>query len=131
MIENLKAAAEEAKAQIQPFQWEIDELGCFPNLKRPRVIWAGSEKESEETYRLYKSLEQALIPLGFEPEEKYIPHITLGRVKEGKRKQLEGLGALIFEERFSFSAEANAITLMESQLTPTGPIYKPIFRLDF
>ena len=74
------------------FQVEARQLGGFPNLKRPRVIWAGlhgnanaedlqGEQHSPLT-GLSKAIEPALSELDFPAEQRdFRPHVTLGRVR--------------------------------------------------
>lgn len=132
-IEELKSAAEAALMGIAPFELRLDKLGAFPSLARPRVIWVGSTTPPQEIYTLHDSLESNLAKRGSElEEESYTPHVTLGRVKEHKKNAAEDLARKIQSiEKFSYIAKAGAITLMESVLTKSGPIYTPIFRLEF
>lgn len=131
-VEELRLAAEVAREGIEPFTLELDLLGAFPNMERPRVIWVGSFSPPPGVYRLYERLEQELEPLGFPPEGKrYTPHITLGRVKEKSRARVGRLGErLETVEAFRFWAEASGLTLMESRLSPQGAIYTPIFTVE-
>lgn len=132
-LEELRQAAEAASDSISPFKLILDRVGAFPSPARPRVIWIGSRVEPEEAHRLYDRLEENLNSLGFEPEGKrYIPHVTLGRVKERDRGRLKELATAIGNiDQFEFTAEASGITLMESKLTPRGPIYEPLFKITF
>jgi len=132
-VEELRLAAEVVSEGIGPFALELNLLGAFPSLERPRVIWVGCSAPPEELLRLHGRLERELEPLGFPPEGKpYTPHITLGRVKERDRGRVGRLGeALRRLEPFQFVARATGITLMESRLTPAGALYTPIFREEF
>jgi RNA 2',3'-cyclic 3'-phosphodiesterase len=102
---------------------QLDKLGCFPNPRRPRVIWAGISGQVEELGALQRELEAALVPLGWPPEGKpFQPHLTLGRVKDGRA---------VVESRFPWgkglmpaTIPVDALHLIESQLRPDGPIYK-------
>lgn len=135
MIPNLKGAAEEAlKASglDGALHWELDRLGAFPSVERPRVVWVGSSEEPEGLLRLAAALEDALQPLGFEPERgRFVIHITLGRVKERGPAVEPLVEALRSYPSFCHRAQAEGITLMESRLTPQGAIYTPVFRLPF
>lgn len=69
-------------AQLQSFPISVTGMGAYPNLKRPRVIWAGVEEPSGTLNRLWVSTENAVTRLGWEGEKRgFTPHITLGRVK--------------------------------------------------
>lgn len=134
-LEALRAAAELALdgAGLEPFEILLDRLGAFPELTRPRVIWVGSSSPPPQLQKLHEALERRLEGLGFPREEKpYTPHITLGRVKELQGAAVAELAQRLRAlEPFQFSARASELTLMESQLTPQGSIYRPLFRLGF
>jgi len=135
LVPQLKGVAEEALAASGldgALRWELDRLGAFPSVERPRVVWVGSSEEPEGLLRLAAALEESLRPLGFEPErERFVTHITLGRVKERGPAVEPLVEALRSHPPFRHRARAEGITLMESRLTPQGAIYTPVFRLPF
>ena len=54
--------------------------GVFPNLRRPRVIWAGVRDGAEALTLLQEGIELALEPFAFGREERdFNGHITLAR----------------------------------------------------
>jgi 2'-5' RNA ligase len=65
-----------------PFPMTVEGVGCFPNSRRPRVLWAGVGDGADEVKVLHDALEPPLLELGcYRREERgYTPHITLGRV---------------------------------------------------
>jgi len=70
---------------------------------------------------LYKNIEKRIIQFGFKKEEKdFTPHVTIGRVKKGL---LKFPNIDFFYPPFL----ARKITLFESILTPSGPIYKILY----
>jgi len=106
----------------------INRLGGFPNLKRPRVIWAGlAEDETVEMLgQLAHQIELAVRTLRFEPEKKgFNPHITLGRVREPRG--LDELLQSIRDYRFEpISLRLDRLVLFKSTLTSRGPVYEPL-----
>ena len=105
------------------FEVDYENLGCFPNIKHPRVIWIGCKNENGELFTLKQSLDNVLLPLGFDIEERgFHPHITLGRVRTSKGLQnlIPMLENLTFERR---KASINEILIMKSILKPEGSIY--------
>ena len=63
------------------FELRVGGVGAFPNLRRPKVLWAGLVGGADELVRLHDALEPLLEPLGYRREERaYTPHLTLGRV---------------------------------------------------
>jgi 2'-5' RNA ligase len=135
LVPRLEAAAQEALSRSEitgPVEWELDRLGAFPSVERPRVIWVGPAREPEPLGQLALRLQEALQPLGFEPErDRFVTHITLGRIKE-RGPSVEPLTrALRSFQPFHHPARADGLTLMESLLTPQGATYTPVFRVPF
>ncbi|MBU8933286.1 MAG: RNA 2',3'-cyclic phosphodiesterase [candidate division Zixibacteria bacterium] len=104
----------------------IDRLGGFPNLQKPRVVWAGlsGEREIEALTKLATEVEQAMCDLGFEPDNKrFRPHLTLARVKAPQ--ELEPLVAELKSYQFDPTPlRLDRLVLFKSTLTPQGPIYE-------
>ena len=109
---------------FKPFQVEIKGLGAFPNLRFPRVVWAGIRKGAEELRNIFEQLEPQLRKLGFQPDPKgFSPHITIARVKTGRNKaELAKTLKELAEKEFGVMI-AKCLRLKKSTLTPRGPIY--------
>lgn len=126
-IPEITGAVSSAVAEAGSFELVLSDPGTFPNLRAPRVVWVGLSGETAALSALHKSVEQALVPLGYPPEKRgFSPHLTLGRVREsaspGQRQRLGGLVAsLRIDERPSFTVEA--VNLMKSTLTRERAIY--------
>ncbi len=117
-------------SEFAAFDVQVEELGCYPNLRRPRVLWVGL-KAPAELASLQRAIEAASARLGYESEERdFSPHLTIGRVRQNAssgdvhkiRTALEGcrVGAL-------GSARVDAIHLFKSELRPEGSIYTKLF----
>jgi 2'-5' RNA ligase len=64
-----------------PFELSLERLGCFPNVKNPRIVWCGVDGETDELARLQKQVDADCEGMGFPPENRqFKPHLTLGRV---------------------------------------------------
>lgn len=102
----------------------VQRLGCFPNERRPRVIWAGLEGDVEPLKQFQGKLKSALQAWCQKPESRaYQPHLTLGRVREGARvrklgEAMQGHAGARFGEWV-----AGNCSLMRSQLSPHGATY--------
>jgi len=113
-----------------PFDLQVAGTGAFPNWQRPQVVWVGVGGESDKLNALHRELESALSPMGFTPESRsFSAHLTLGRLRDrvtsdDRRRFAEFAQKITFETSLSF--EVNAVRLMRSQLTPTGPIYSEL-----
>jgi 2'-5' RNA ligase len=112
VIENI---IEEVSSKFSPFDIELKGVGNFPY-----VIWIGIDKGKEILSDISYSIEGPLIKAGFPPADKlFSPHITLGRVK----KKIENFQGVDFGP---LSFRADSITLMQSQLFSSGPVYTPL-----
>jgi len=102
----------------------LTQLGAFPNLRRPRVIWAGIGEGTETLEKVARDVELRVRQLRFEPESKgFKSHLTLGRVREGARLDTfaETLGAYTLQP---MPLLFDRLVLYKSTLTPQGPIYE-------
>ncbi|MEK7328639.1 MAG: RNA 2',3'-cyclic phosphodiesterase [Chloroflexota bacterium] len=131
-IPPISVALTEAASTVEPFSFSVSGLGCFPNFKRPRVLWAGIEPSSAKAVvGLQAAIEARLTPLGYPPEDRaFSPHLTLGRVRrEAHPAEAAKAGeAVRAQSRIELgSAFVDAVTLMKSDLRPGGPVYTPLF----
>ncbi len=70
-----------AAVRMPPFDLRLVRPGCFPDARRPRVLWMGLE-ESEPLARLHRAVGSALESVGFTPDPRgFTPHVTLARVE--------------------------------------------------
>jgi len=107
-----------------PFSLNLAGVGAFPREGKVKVVWAGVGRGRQEMQKLQplvlKGLEKAGIDIG---ENRFHPHLTLGRVKN--KSNTRPLRLLMEKERGFSSSDfsVSSIQLMKSQLTPEGPIY--------
>jgi 2'-5' RNA ligase len=84
-LQPIEEAIRVANEGSAPLAMRLDELGAFPNARRPRVLWVGLEAPPALEL-LQDRLERQCGAIGFEPEgSPFRPHITLGRVHQGRR----------------------------------------------
>ena len=110
------------------FEITLTDLGVFPDINHPRIIWVGIKDKNNETKLIAEELGEKLEKLGIPREERqFLGHITIGRIKSwlNKDKLAERLSVLKDEssnEKINFIADK--ITLFKSSLKPNGPIYE-------
>ncbi len=112
---------------FEPFRMALAEAGVFPNLRRPRVIWAGVSEGGDEVAGIFRELEDGFMGLGFKREgRRFSPHITIARVRSGRNR--EGLVEEVFRYRdVDFGGfEVGSVKLKRSVLTPRGPVYSTL-----
>jgi 2'-5' RNA ligase len=127
ILDDLILAMEESVVGVSPFKLDVRQLGAFPGVDRPQVIWVGVSGEMEKLKQLQKNLEKNTEQLGFKRESRtFSPHLTLGRVRDGARPDdIQRIGKLLNETVFTalHNINVNQINLMKSVLTPTGAIH--------
>lgn len=113
------------------FEIECRQLGAFPDLGTPRVIWAGLDEETGEVLSLLqRNLEQELAQIGIEEDSRpFHPHVTLARVKSRRRPSLRSL-AEEYEEVTFGKTFIKDIVLYESHLDPDGARYEVVERFS-
>lgn len=81
MIVPLGEALRKACAGIPSFVLEEGRLGCFPSLKRARVLWAGFRGEGEGLTRLVRAVFTASDRFAARDEmREFVPHLTVARI---------------------------------------------------
>jgi len=107
-------------------------VGCFPDLRRPRVIWVGVREEREQLIKLVRAVGNAVADFTMETrEERFAGHVTLGRVKDLQRPESEELARTVnpITQRSFGQWRADTIEIMRSELSPQGPRYTELLKI--
>ena len=118
----------------KPFVMKVENLGAFPNLIRPRIIWVGIHSPST-LLELQHGIDRETNRLGYPGEEReFSPHLTLGRVSQHAGPQdvkqiADALHAVTIGTLGSVQVES--IRLFRSDLQPGGAIYTPLLSAPF
>ncbi|MGD9181081.1 MAG: RNA 2',3'-cyclic phosphodiesterase [Desulfobacterales bacterium] len=107
-------------------------IGVFPDVRRPRIIWAGLNGQLEILANLQRTLDDHLADLGFPRETRaFKSHLTLGRVK-GKIPAARMKTAIDELKEFgSESFEINRVILFKSELRRSGAVYTQVHWVNF
>jgi 2'-5' RNA ligase len=131
-LDAIKAAVEEAAGASPTFSLEAGRLGCFPNLRRPSVVWVGIQEPAGALARLQRAVEATIAPLGYPREKRpFSPHLTLGRVsRQAKPGELRRLGEYVESAVVGRLGQMSVdeITLIQSVLKPSGAEYTTLMR---
>ncbi len=127
----LRDAIEEALTVVArhapPCPFAVEGLGCFPNTRRPRVVWVGVREETGRLVALRDAIEEAMVAFGYERERrKFSPHLTLGRVRRKvSRDDVAQVGAVVAGTEVGRLGEVAAarFAFIRSSLKPTGAEY--------
>ena len=126
-IEEIERALVQACAGFPAFSFSVEGLGCFPNPRRPRVVWVGVQEESGTFAGLQEAIEDGMEKLGFAPEgRRFHAHLTLGRTqRRASSGDVRRLGRLVQEIEIGplGQMEARSVSLIKSDLKPTGAVY--------
>ena len=107
-------------------------LVCLPERGQVRILGAAITSPPQQLLRLQADVETAATFFGFPRENRaYLPHITLGRVRDplpgSMRPKLIQATAGIFPGP---PAHIGHFVLMESRLSNAGAEYTPLARFD-
>jgi 2'-5' RNA ligase len=123
-------AVSSVTAELPAFTISVEGTGCFPNMRRPRVVWVGLKQGAKEMVALHDALEKPLLKLGCYRREvrEYTPHITLGRIRTDLPMTELATGLTKHQTWKGGEAVVNEVHVMSSELKPSGPIYAVLSR---
>jgi 2'-5' RNA ligase len=133
-VNALLAALPAVAAGFAPLTLSLGALGCFPNFRRPGIVWLDCGGEVEALLHLQTACEQLVRTAGFAAEEHpFTPHLTIGRMQRSAAPAaLQRAGDLLRRAAQATPATTlpsftvTEICLMESDLHPTGAVYTPL-----
>jgi len=135
IVASITKTIDDLSRKIRPFNLQLGNLGAFPNLKDPQVLWIGLKGEVAKLITLQQSLDGELAKLGFTREIRaYQPHLTLARLgNKVTRTERQRVGDLVSGTvpENDYEIKVDAIYLIKSQLTPNGPIYHQLHTAHF
>jgi len=127
-VEAVVAVVDKVAAHYSPLQLTTLGLGGFPNIGRPRVLWAAIGGDNVRLGHLQQDIESALVPLGWPKEKRsFKGHLTLARAK-GQRPFERYVGELLMqcETKEPVAFVADKLTLYRSCLRPEGAVHDKI-----
>jgi len=107
--------------EFSAFSISFANIGVFPKPNSPRVIWIGVTDGINELEKLAEMIRSKLSHIGFRPDKKFKPHVTIFRVKnkiEDLSSKLEKFSSCSFGKQL-----VSEIKLKKSVLSYQGPIY--------
>ena len=123
----LREAVGEALADVAPFALGLGAPMALPSTRRPRVVALALEPAGPVS-ALAAAVESGVRAAGWPAEERpFRPHVTLGRVRRGRRGSSDLVTASVTPP--SQAWEVREIVLLQSQLSPGGSRYAPLERI--
>jgi 2'-5' RNA ligase len=128
----ITSAMAEAARGVAPFTVTIGQVGCFPDPRRPRVIWIGVREPTGRLSALQRAVESHVAPLGYPAEERgFQPHLTLGRAsRDALPNDVKRLGEIVAAADVGVLGQVSVseVALIKSDLKPTGAEYTALQR---
>jgi 2'-5' RNA ligase len=121
----LKDALRRAAGGAPPMPLTLQGFGAFPEVTRPRVLWAGIDAEPALEL-LQHAVEREFAPLGFPTEARpFHPHVTLARAaRDARAPAFRGLEDRFETLRFTETVMIESLDLMRSRPSPRGASYE-------
>ena len=107
--------------EFSSFSISFASIGVFPKPNSPRVIWIGTDDGVNKLEKLAEMIRSKLSHLGFSPDKKFKPHVTIFRVKnkiEDLPSKLEKFSSCSFGKQL-----VSEIKVKKSELSNQGSIY--------
>lgn len=131
----VKSALDSIACSTRSFELTIKDIGAFPKIDHPRVIWVGLDKGAAETVTIAAKVDEAMGRLGFAKEERpFSPHLTIGRVRSplNKAKLADKISSAASAVTLSgiVPYRVSSLVLFRSTLTPQGSVYSKLHESD-
>jgi len=129
-LNDVCSATTSAVSALPTFDLRLEGLGAFPDPARPRVVWVGAIGPGVAPLEaLQQKVAEAVRDAGYPPDDRFHPHVTLGRLKPGRGTSPD-MTALVKHYRTwspgSFTV-AEAV-VFASTVNPEGPHYAALGR---
>ncbi len=122
----VKQALDNEVSGHHAFNISIGNLGAFPKVRAPRVIWVGVEGP-ESLQVLQHAIETQMSRLGYEPDQRpFSAHLTLGRVSRNARSdEIQAVSSALERLKIGFLGitPVKEVRLYKSDLRPEGAVY--------
>ena len=109
-----------------------ERLGCFPDLRYPRVVWAWVHDTNERLRQLHRCVDEAVREFAEKPAEaRFVGHVTLARPKQIKRPDADRLARFVEAavDRSFGGWTATEVVLLRSELSSSGSKYHELARV--
>jgi 2'-5' RNA ligase len=111
------------EVKCSPFTVSFKGVGYFPSSQKISVIWVGVDEGREEFVNLAEQVNEKLRPFNFRPDKKFVPHLTICRVKTGRNRDKLRQAADQYRDTDLGKDIVSSFKIKVSQLTPGGSIY--------
>ncbi len=116
-----------------PFELALTPPGCFPSIRKPRVVWVGVDDAQQKLAALHADVCVELRRAGFAVEQRpFRAHITVGYVRRGAPNPGDGVQTFLQRTGEELPAQpmrfsAQALWLIESSLEQSGAQHRGVW----
>lgn len=135
-IPTIKAVCETLAKKTFSFALYPTQLGAFPRINRPSVIWIGLGGDTQALEKLTRELEAELLRHSVFPVRGsggFAAHITLARLgRKHRRHEMRSIKELLTETSLNYkdtSILCREIVIYQSALSKRGPAYLPLAKI--
>ncbi len=135
-LETKDIVSDLTKIHFTSFNMVFNNIGIFPHMKSPRIIWLGlTDESSKKLNDIYFQINGVLKKYDYEKNkstlldsdtQKFLPHLTIFRIRNN---YLIPNFISSFSDRIILEKEVNTISLKKSVLTSSGSIYSNLFNI--
>ena len=125
-INRINSTLTRIAAYYEPFCINIGGIGTFPNLYRPRVLWVGLAQGAKKITTFADIINREFDKLGFSYDSRFHPHLTLARLKDSVNMKTYTEFFKKFKTISGTSMNVDHLTLVRSELHPSGAVYTPL-----
>lgn len=131
-VKQLQKSLDIAVAKSSNYELRFEGMGWFGRLPQLRTLWVGAFDRGE-TEKLYREIFTGMAITAKINSQKFSAHLTIARVsdfvstmdREEIHRVLEKSKTIKFGD-----CVVDHVSLIESRLTPAGPVYKILSRHD-
>lgn len=125
LVPQIQTVLEDSARESSVFCLRLSNLGAFPSLFKPKVLWMGLQGDLESLTKLQLRTDKQLESIGFPKSRiRFHPHLTLGRVKYAlTTNQLNRLSEALKDPLHHIHWSVSELHLVQSTLTPTGALH--------
>ncbi|MCZ7604447.1 MAG: RNA 2',3'-cyclic phosphodiesterase [Melioribacteraceae bacterium] len=124
LIPRINSHLENISGTTKEIKLSFDRFGMFYRERVPKIFWIGLE-QNIYLQSLHNKIDNACAEFGFQKENrKFNPHLTILRIKG--REDISALEKIAKTKIQPIIFTAKTISLMKSDLKPTGSVYYTI-----
>ena len=126
ILPDIKAVLSNVTGKVPELSLQTENIGGFPNLRKPHTIWIGLSGDIELLTTLKNRLDKELHKFGFKPERRtYKPHLTIC-----SRPKFQNLNLSTVEVEDKLLFKVTELFLFQSQQKDGKIVYEVLHRVS-